>query len=90
MRRGGPGGGGYGRIAEAGWFNLPQPVKGADVNVDQQVTGEEWTAAVSRWFLALDTDRDGRLTLATLPKTPLQTRAETRPPIFSLGGGRGR
>ena len=91
MRRGGPGGGGgYGRIADAGWFNLPQPVKGADVNVDQQVTGEEWTAAVSRWFLALDTDRDGRLTLATLPKTPLQTRAETRPPLFSLGGARGR
>ena len=76
--RGGRRSAGYGRIAEAGWFNLPQPVKGADTNIDQQVTGEEWTAAVSRWFQALDTDRDGRLTLATLPKTPLQIRAESR------------
>lgn len=87
--RGGPRGGGYGRIAEAGWFNLPQPVKGADVNIDQQVTGEEWTAAVSRWFLALDTDRDGRLTLATLPKTPLQVRSESRGPLLDLGNRRG-
>ncbi len=69
---------GYGRIAEAGFFNLPQPVKAADVNVDQRVTAEEWAAATQRWFLALDTDRDGRLTLATLPRTPLQQRAEAR------------
>lgn len=90
-RGGGPGGGGgYGRIAEAGYFNLPQPVKGADTNIDQQVTGEEWTAAISRWFLALDTDRDGRLTLDTLPKTPLQVRAESRGPIQLFGNGRRR
>lgn len=88
--RGRSGGGGYGRIADAGWFNLPQPVKGADVNIDQQVTGEEWTAAVSRWFQALDTDRDGRLTLETLPKTPLQVQAESRGPVLDLGNGRGR
>lgn len=69
---------GYGTIAEAGFFNLPQPVKAADVNVDQRVTPEEWAAATQRWFTALDTDRDGRLTLATLPKTPLQLRAEAR------------
>ncbi len=69
---------GYGIVAEAGFFNLPQPVKAADVNVDQRVTAEEWTAATQRWFLALDTDRDGRLTLASLPKTPLQQRAEGR------------
>lgn len=78
-RRGGPRGPqGYGIVAEAGFFNLPQPVKAADVNVDQRVTVEEWTAATQRWFLALDTDRDGRLTLASLPKTPLQLRAERR------------
>lgn len=69
---------GYGMVAEAGFFNLPQPVKAADVNIDQRVTAEEWAAATQRWFLALDTDRDGRLTLATLPKTPLQQRAEAR------------
>ncbi len=69
---------GYGIIAEAGFFNLPQPVKAADVNVDQRVTAEEWTAATQRWFRALDADRDGRLTLASLPKTPLQQRVEGR------------
>ncbi len=83
--RGGPPGAGgprrpqaYGIIAEAGFFNLPQPVKAADVNVDQRVTAAEWATATQRWFLALDTDRDGRLTLATLLKTPLQQRAEAR------------
>lgn len=62
----------YGVIAEAGFFNLPQPVKSADVNIDQRVTAEEWAAATQRWFLSLDTDRDGKLTRATLPQTPLQ------------------
>lgn len=78
-RGGGPRGPrGYGTVAEAGFFNLPQPVKSADVNVDQRVTAEEWTAATQRWFQALDTDRDGRLTLAGLPRTPLQQRLEGR------------
>jgi hypothetical protein len=78
-RQGGPRGPrGYGIVAEAGFFNLPQPVKAADVNVDQRITADEWTAATQRWFQALDTDRDGRLTLAGLPKTPLQQRAERR------------
>lgn len=75
-RRGGGRAEGYGPVAEAGFFNLPQPVKAADVNVDQRVTGEEWATATERWFLALDQDRDGRLTLASLPRTPLQARIE--------------
>lgn len=80
MRQGGgrAGPASYGLVAEAGFFNLPQPVKSADVNVDQRVTAEEWANATQRWFLSLDTDRDGKLTLATLPKTPLQVRAERR------------
>lgn len=69
---------GYGPIADAGFFNLPQPVKAADVNVDQRVTTEEWAAATSRWFVLLDNDRDGVLTLATLPTTPSQRRAQPR------------
>lgn len=78
-RRAGPRGPqGYGLVAEAGFFNLPQPVKAADVNVDQRVTADEWSAATQRGFLALDTDRDGRLTLGSLPRTPLQLRAERR------------
>ncbi|NBB52391.1 hypothetical protein GVN24_29330 [Rhizobium sp. CRIBSB] len=89
-RPGGPGGRrggvlGYGRVADAGFFNLPQPVKGADFNIDQQVTAEEWAQATQRWFLALDGDHDGRLTLETLPETPLQRQASERPPVFSLG-----
>lgn len=67
---------GYGIIAEAGFFNLPQPVKAADVNVDQRVTAEEWATATERWFMALDTDRDGRLRPESLPRTPLQIRLE--------------
>ncbi|RZJ29354.1 MAG: hypothetical protein EON85_07140 [Brevundimonas sp.] len=69
---------GYGTIAEAGFFNLPQPVKSADVNVDQRVTAQEWAEATQRWFRALDTDRDGKLTLATLPITPAQAAAARR------------
>ncbi|HYC99156.1 hypothetical protein [Brevundimonas sp.] len=78
VRRRGAGGwaGGYGPVAEAGFFNLPQPVKAADINIDQRVTAEEWATATERWFLALDTDRDGRLTMAGLPRTPLQMRVE--------------
>lgn len=83
--RGGPPGGGgrprsgpqgYGTVADAGFFGLPQPVKAADVNVDQRVTAEEWATMTRRWFLQLDTDQDGKLTLAALPKTPLQRRFE--------------
>lgn len=69
---------GYGAIADAGFFNLPQPVKSADTNVDQRVTAEEWAAATQRWFYSLDTDRDGKLTLATLPVTPAQAAAARR------------
>lgn len=69
---------GYGAVAEAGFFNLPQPVKSADVNVDQRVSAEEWSQATQRWFWSLDTDRDGKLTLATLPVTPAQAAINRR------------
>jgi hypothetical protein len=62
----------YGPIAAAGFFNYPQPVKAADLDTNQTVTAEEWSQATDRWFLALDTNRDGALTLAELPRTPLQ------------------
>lgn len=64
-----------GPVADAGFFNLPQPVKAADVNVDQRVT--TWAAATTRWFAVLDNDRDGVFTLETLPKMA-QRRAESR------------
>lgn len=62
----------YGPIAAAGFFNYPQPVKAADLDTNQTVTAQEWAQATERWFLALDVDRDGALTLAELPRTPLQ------------------
>lgn len=64
----------YGRIAEAGFFDLPEPVKAADVNIDQRVSTQEWAQATDRWFHALDPDQDGKLILASLPITPLQAR----------------
>ncbi|CAL1689924.1 hypothetical protein MMB232_00043 [Brevundimonas subvibrioides] len=66
----------YGPIAAAGFFNYPQPIKAADTDTNQTVTAQEWSLATDRWFLALDTDRDGVLTLATLPRTPLQGLVE--------------
>ena len=69
----------YGPIAAAGFFNYPQPVKAADLDTNQTVTAEEWAQATDRWFTALDTDQDGALTLATLPRTPLQQMMDRGP-----------
>lgn len=69
----------YGPIAAAGFFNYPQPVKAADLDTNQTVTAQEWTQATERWFMALDTDQDGALTLATLPRTPLQQMMDRVP-----------
>ena len=59
-------------LAMAGLLNVPEPVKAADVDVNQRITPEEWARAGDRWFDLLDTDKDGVLTLAELPKTQLQ------------------
>lgn len=69
----------YGPIAAAGFFNYPQPVKAADLDTNQTVTREEWTQATERWFIVLDSDRDGLLTLETLPRTPLQQMMDRAP-----------
>ena len=69
----------YGPIAAAGFFNYPQPVKAADLDTNQTVTAQEWTQATNRWFTALDTNRDGVLTLAELPRTPLQQIMDRSP-----------
>ena len=70
---------GYGPIAAAGFFNYPQPIKAADLDTNQTVTAEEWEQATNRWFLTLDADQDGALTLATLPRTPLQGLMDRAP-----------
>ncbi|WP_309628667.1 hypothetical protein [Brevundimonas sp.] len=69
----------YGPIAAAGFFNYPQPVKAADLDTNQTVTSQEWAQATERWFMVLDADQDGALTLATLPRTPLQQMMDRGP-----------
>ncbi|QTC90484.1 EF-hand domain-containing protein [Brevundimonas goettingensis] len=80
-RSGGPRGGGAATsiLAMAGLLNVPEPVKAADVDINQRITPEEWSRAGDRWFDLLDTDKDGGLTLSELPQTQLQQ-----------GGGMGR
>lgn len=69
----------YGPIAAAGFFNYPQPVKAADLDTNQTVTAQEWAQSTERWFATLDADHDGVLTLATLPRTPLQQMLDRGP-----------
>lgn len=51
-------------------LNEPQPVRGADADLNQRVSAEEWAKAAKRRFEILDTDKDDKLTLETLPGRP--------------------
>ena len=44
-------------------LNEPQPVRGADADLNQRVSAEEWAKAARRRFEILDTDKDDKLTL---------------------------
>lgn len=44
-------------------LNEPQPVRGADADLNQRVSSEEWSKVARRRFEILDTDQDGKLTL---------------------------
>lgn len=48
-------------------INEPQPVRGADLNLDWKVTAEEWAKAAGRRFALLDPQETGKLALADLP-----------------------
>jgi hypothetical protein len=77
--------GGTERLARAGLLSVPQPVRSADRNADQKITPDEWTATGERWFVLLDQDHDGVLSLESLPKTAVQggrdqMRGGARPP----------
>jgi hypothetical protein len=53
--------------------NTPEPVAAADSHFDGRITRQEFIAAVTARFERLDTKGEGYLTLANLPKTPIQT-----------------
>lgn len=67
--------------AQYGLLNEPHPVRGADANLDGKVSRAEAEATAGRRFRLLDLDGDGRLTLATLPKTPAQIVADQTLPV---------
>lgn len=87
---GGPRGGGAATsmLAMAGLLNVPEPVKAADVDVNQRITPQEWSQAGDRWFRLLDTNKDGVLTLAELPLTGMQQRGGGRDGPGGRGGPR--
>jgi hypothetical protein len=87
-RPGGGGGRGGGRDPMGGMlqgatpYSLlaePQPVMGADGDFDRRITRDEAVRAAKSRFALLDTDGDGRLRLADLPRTPAQARGGARP-----------
>lgn len=47
-------------------LNEAQPVRGADADLNQRVSAEEWAKAARRRFEILDTDKDDKLTLEAL------------------------
>jgi len=56
----------FGLIAE------PEPVMAADANFDRRITRDEAAKAAKTRFALLDSNKDGLLTLAELPMTPVQ------------------
>ncbi len=70
----------FGLIAE------PEPVMAADGNFDRRISKDEAIKAAKTRFALLDTDKDGLLKLAELPKTPAQGGQR---PGAGAGGGQG-
>ena len=70
----------FGLIAE------PEPVMAADGDFDRRITRDEAIKAARTRFALLDTDKDGLLKLAELPKTPIQGGPR---PGAGKGGGKG-
>jgi hypothetical protein len=71
----GKGGGPRQGAARFSLLNEPQPVRGADLDLSQRVSAEEWAKTAGRRFARLDLDGSGKLTLAALrPRLPGQVR----------------
>ena len=72
----------FGLIAE------PEPVMAADANFDRRITKDEAIKAAKTRFALLDTDKDGLLKLAELPKTPAQGGLRPGAGPGGKGGGK--
>ena len=59
-------------------LNVSEPVASADADFDGKITLEEFQRTADRRFDQLDKDKDGYLTLETLPQTPEQIAVEGR------------
>ena len=59
-------------------FNVSEPVASADADFDGKITLEEFQRTADRRFDQLDKDKNGYLTLDTLPQTPEQIGVEGR------------
>ncbi|MDB5469593.1 MAG: hypothetical protein JWR84_1153 [Caulobacter sp.] len=55
-----------------GLLNEIQPVMSQDSDFNRRISKAEASTATKERFALLDKDKDGKLTLATLPRTPLQ------------------
>ncbi|MET0273008.1 MAG: hypothetical protein ABW360_08460 [Phenylobacterium sp.] len=62
----GPAGSGREGAARFSLINEPQPVAGADGDLDSKVTAAEWARATTRRFERLDVAKTGRLTRESL------------------------
>lgn len=72
-KKGGPD---YDGAAAYSLFNVSEPVAAADTAFDGRITLEEFQATADRRFDQLDKDKNGYLTLDTLPQTPEQIAVE--------------
>jgi hypothetical protein len=55
-----------------GFLAEPEPVRGADADLDFHISHKEWMAAADRRFEKLDKNHDKKLERAELPLTPMQ------------------
>lgn len=70
------GGGEYDGAPAYSLLNVSEPVASADADFDGKITLKEFLATADRRFDQLDKDKDGYLTLQTLPQTPEQIAVE--------------
>ena len=66
--------------SQYGLIDEPQPIRGADANLDFRVSDEEWVNASQQRFAILDRNGDNAITPDEMLKTPFQLATEIPPP----------